>query len=131
MTRRFHPPILAHSSALWKKFGRKRADGIGRIESSFCGVERAFFKNQFRPSLNELRHDADGDFLDAPRFDVDADGTGDARKLLGRGELFLAEMIEDDAGLARAADHADEQKWFLYPILQHERVMTMAACDNQ
>ena len=87
--------------------------------------------DEFGAFLDELRHDADGDFLHALRFDLDADGTGDAFELLGGGDFFVAEMFEDDAGLARAADHAEEQKWFVDPVRKHERIVPMTARDDE
>src|ERR1700722_6114644 len=83
--------------------------------------------DEFGTLFDVLGHDADGDFLDALRFDLKTDRTGDAFELFGRGDLFVAEMFEDDAGLARAADHAEKQKWFVNPILEHEGVGAVTA----
>lgn len=66
------------------------------------------FVDEFGAFLDELGHDADGDFLDALRFDGDANGAGDALELFGRGDMFFEEMFEDRAGFAGASDHADE-----------------------
>ena len=81
--------------------------------------------------FDELSHDADGDFLHALGFDFDANGAGDALELFGGGDVFFAKMVEDGAGFAGAADHAEEQKRFVNPILEDERIVTMAAGDDE
>ena len=87
--------------------------------------------DEFGAFLDELGDDADGDFLDALGLDLNADGAGDALELFGRGDFFVAEMFEDNAGLACAADHAEKQKRFVNPVLEDEGVVAMAAGDDE
>ena len=91
----------------------------------------AFFVNERGAFLDELRHDAHRNFLDALGLDRNADGTGDALQLFRAGDFFLAEMVEDDAGLARAANHAEKKKGLLDPMFEHEGVVAMTARDEQ
>src|ERR1035441_2641778 len=79
--------------------------------------------DQLSSLIDELGQDAHRDLLNALRADLDAYRAGDALQLGGRGELLLGEMLEDCAGLARAADHAQEQESLVNPLLDRKSVV--------
>src|SRR5580765_4556199 len=74
--------------------------------------------NQLRSLIDELRHYAYCDFGNTLRANFDAHRARDALKLFSRGDFFFREMLEDCACFASAADHADEEKWLMNPILE-------------
>src|ERR1035437_1968961 len=78
-----------------------------------------FLIDQLSSLVDELGYDAHRDFLMALRANLDSHRAGDARQLFGCGELLLGEMLENGAGLARAADHAEEQERPVNPLLEH------------
>src|SRR5437762_259118 len=72
--------------------------------------DASFLMNQLCPLLNELGHDADCNFRHAARTDSDSHWTDHAPQLFLGCEVFVAEVLEDHAGLARAANHAEKQE---------------------
>ena len=91
----------------------------------------AFLVHQLCALVDVLRDDVHGDFHHALRADFDAHGTRDASDLLGGGDFLLDEVFGNRARFAGAADHAKKLKRPVNPRFQHERVMLVAARDDQ
>ena len=90
-----------------------------------------FLLTHLRPLLDELRHDAHGDFGHGLRFNFDSDGALHARHFFRRGDFRLDEVLGNRPPFARAADHAEELKRAVNPAFQHERVVLVAARDDE
>ena len=86
---------------------------------------------QLRSFINELGHDADGDFHHAAAADTDTHRAGHPLQFFGGGELFFGEMLENGPRLAGAADHAQEPEPLVNPGLQHQRVVPVPARHDQ
>src|SRR5947209_19594776 len=63
------------------------------------------FAQHLRALLDELGHDAYGNFGYALSFNPHSDGTSDFFQLFFGRNLFQKKMLEDGPGFARAADH--------------------------
>src|ERR1043166_1321419 len=85
----------------------------------------------FGAFLHESRRDADGNLRHADRVDVNANRAFDARELLLRCDFVLHELLEDNPSFALAADHTEKRERPLNPVFQHERVVLMAARDDE
>jgi len=84
-----------------------------------------------RSFVDELRHDAYGNFHDTARTNPDSDRTRNVLKLLRGGNSFSHKMFKDRARLARAANHAQKQEWLSNPVLKDQRVVLVAASNNE
>ena len=71
------------------------------------------------------------DFARADGGNIQPHRTGDAVKLLRRGELLPQELFANDAGLAPAADQAEEGEGKMNPLRKRQRIVLMAASDNE
>src|SRR5262245_51268010 len=84
-----------------------------RAASSPAGNARA--PQHLGPFLNELCHDADGDFRHGFGLNFDADRTGHFRQLFRSRDLVIDELLKDEPLLTSAADHAQKCKWLMNP----------------
>ena len=64
-------------------------------------------------------------------LDFQAHRTGEPVELLRRGDVLFQKLLAHDARLAAAADHAEKNKRMMNPLRQHQRVMLMAARDDE
>src|SRR5262245_15878827 len=64
-------------------------------------------------------------------MNFDTDRTDDALKLLRRCNLLFDKMLENNSCLPRAANHSEEQKRLVNPVLKHECVVPVTTCDDQ
>src|ERR1039458_8081892 len=105
------PPSVRPATRCRSRCRRRARRSLWR--SNECKLRRRrspLLIDQLSSLIDELGHDAHRDLLNALRADLDAHRAGHALQLGGRGELLLGEMLEDRAGLARAADHTEEQE---------------------
>src|SRR2546430_1576084 len=100
--------VLTEDSA--SSGGRCHAD-YGELRSR----GRELFVRHSSPFLDELRHDADGDFRNTDRLNVEADWTRDLLQLLGSRQAVFNELLKDqppfsfEDGLAtRSEEHTSE-----------------------
>src|SRR6266436_9506325 len=90
-----------------------------------------FSVDQFCPLIDKLRHDAHRNFGHTLRTDFDSYWAYDALQFFGRRNFFFFEVLEDCPRFAQAADHSDEQKWLMNPVLEDQRIVPMSARHNQ
>src|ERR1043165_1583686 len=81
--------------------------------------------------LDQLGNNTDGDFRDTLGLNVQANGASDLRHLFLGGNSFFDKLVEDQARLAAAADHAQKSKRAMNPFAQDQGIVLMTAGDNQ
>src|ERR1019366_1538372 len=84
-----------------------------------------------RALLDELRQHAYGNFMCADGGNVQSDWARDAVELFRRGDFLFDEIFAHDACFAATANHAEKRERKPNPFRQHQRVMLMAARDDQ
>ena len=87
--------------------------------------------DSLRALLNVLGHDAQGDFINAPRGNVQADRTCDACQGFWTRDLFLDELVKDKPFFAALPIMPRNSERLVNPMPQHERIVAVTAGDDQ
>src|SRR2546430_10406375 len=116
--------VLTEDSA--SSSGRCHAD-YGELRSR----GRELFVRHSSPFLDELRHDADGDFRNTDRLNVEADWTRDLLQLLGSRQAVFNELLKDQPPFSFAANQTEKDERTTHPFTQHQRVVLMSARDDE
>src|ERR1035438_5795552 len=124
------PSVRPESKCRWRCRRRAKRSSWRFNEFKLRRRRNSLLIDQFSPLINELGHDTHRDLLNALRADLDTHWAGHALQLGGGGQLLLGEVLENGAGLARTADHAQEEERLMYPVLEHQGVVPVPARDD-